>query len=327
MHDSPTVTRAGFLRAAAAAPAALAACSGGVKHARHVRIAYVPVLAAAPIMVAADRGYLAEAGIEAELVTIATAQDAIALLARGRLDAAIGGLSAAFFNAVHRGFNVKVAGNITYIPTRGHPTALLVRTDLYEGGLRDARDLRGQRVGVIGGLGTSSSYYLGVMMQPLTFSDIDVVPLNGGDQGVALARKSIAAAFAWNPFTQAFERKGLAKIAGLPKGDSSTSGLLFGERLVADAGLGRAVFGAVDRAVREISGPGYYDPKNLAAFAHHIRQPAEALAKEDRYTYKPGMPIDRATLDSMQRLFIAEKTLAYRDPVPDERLIVETSPA
>jgi hypothetical protein len=33
------------------------------------------------------------------------------------------------------------------------------------------------------------------------------------------------------------------------------------------------------------------------------------------------MPIDRKTVERMQRLFIGEKTLAYREPVADSALI------
>jgi ABC-type nitrate/sulfonate/bicarbonate transport system substrate-binding protein len=183
---------------------------------RRLLVAYVPVLAAATTMIAADRGYFKDAGLDVELITIATAQDAIALLARRRLDAAVGGISAAFFNAVRRGFNVRLAGCVCYMPKTGHPTALMIRTDKYEGGILIPQQLRGEKIGVIGGLGTASSYYVGEMIRPLTFADVDLVPLNSADQGIALARKSIAAALVWNPFTQAYERKNIAKVAALP---------------------------------------------------------------------------------------------------------------
>jgi NitT/TauT family transport system substrate-binding protein len=295
-------------------------CSRG--NPSRVRFAYVPVLAAAPVMIANDRGYFNDAGFEVELITISTAQDAIALLAREHLDAAVGGLSAAFFNAVHRGFAVRDAGGISYIPERGRPTALMIRADLYESGLRTPQQLRGQRIGLIGGIGTASSYYLAKMIAPMTLDDVEMIPLNGGDQGVALSRKSIAAALAWNPFTYIFEQRGIAKIAALPPVDTGTSAMFYGGRLLADRKLGVAVFSAVDRATKDIAGDGYYDPENLAIMSKHTTEPVDALKKEDRYTYKPGMPIDRPTLDAMQRVFISEKTLSYSTPISDERLIV-----
>jgi ABC-type nitrate/sulfonate/bicarbonate transport system substrate-binding protein len=288
---------------------------------RRLLVAYVPVLAAAPTMIAADRGYFKDAGLDVELITIATAQDAIALLARRRLDAAVGGVSAAFFNAIRRGFNVRLAGGVTYMPKSGHPTALMIRTDKYEAGMRTPQQLRGEKIGLIGGLGTASSYYLGLMIRPMTFADVDFVPLNSADQGIALARKSIAAAFVWNPFTQAFERKNIAKVVAVPQTGTSTSGLFFGARLMEDRPLANALFDAFDRAVVEISGDGYYDAKNLAIYSKHIGLPAETFRTDDRYAYRPGMPVDRPTLDAMQRLFIAEKTLAYREPVADTALV------
>lgn len=315
-----SLTRGTFLAGAVAAPLALQACSTRAPRSR-VTIAYVPVLALAPVMVAYERGYFADAGVNAELIVIATAQDAIALLARGHLDAAVGGVSAAFFNAVHRGLRVRLAASMTYMPKTGHPTGLLVRSDLYERGLRTPQQLRGHRIGLIGGLGTASSFYLGTMIRPLTFADVELIPLNGGDQGVALARKSIAAAFAWNPFTQAFERNGLGRFVARPAPNESTGGLFFGERLLSDGKAAKGVWDALNRATTELSGDGYYDPRNLAACSKHIGVPAPVLAQDDRYAYEAGLPIDRTTLDAMQRLFIEEKTLAYRTPVADDRLV------
>ena len=176
---------------------------------------------------------------------------------------------------------------------RGHPSALMVRTDLYEQGGRTPKQLAGRRIGLQGGLGTSGSYFIGLLIRPLTLSDVDLVPLGGGDQGVALSRKSIAA----------------------------VGGAFFGTRILHEPPLAQRVYGALDRAVREIAGNGYYDPRNLAAYAKYVGETAQALAREDRYAFKPGMPVDRATLDAMQRLFIVEKTLAYREPVPDSALI------
>jgi ABC-type nitrate/sulfonate/bicarbonate transport system substrate-binding protein len=147
------------------------------------------------------------------------------------------------------------------------------------------------------------------------------VPLNSADQGIALARKSIAAALVWNPFTQAFERKKIAVVTAVPEAGTSTSGLFFGSRLLEDRPLANALFDAFDRAVVEISGDGYYDPKNVAIYSKHIGFPQEVFRKDDRYAYRPGMPVDRPTLDAMQRLFIAEKTLAYHKPVADTALI------
>jgi NitT/TauT family transport system substrate-binding protein len=288
---------------------------------RRLLVAYVPVLAAATTMIAADRGYFADAGLDVELITIATAQDAIALLARRRLDAAVGGISAAFFNAVRRGFNVRLAGCVCYMPKKGHPTALMIRTDKYQGGILIPQQLRGEKIGVIGGLGTASSYYVGEMIQPLTFADVDLVPLNSADQGIALSRKSIAAALVWNPFTQAFERKNIAKVAAVTKPGTATSGLFYGERLLEDRPLANALFDAYNRATIEISGDKYYDPKNIAIYSKHIGSPESVFLKDDRYAYVAGLPVDTTTLERMQRLFIAEKTLAYREPVADSALV------
>lgn len=315
--EGTCVRRGDFVASALSATLTLAAAPKS----QRVVVAYVQSLQVVPVMVAAERGFFTQADLEVELVPVGAAQDAVALLARGHLDVAAGGLSAAFFNAVHRGFDVRLAGGLAYIPARGHPSALMVRSDLYDQGIRRPQQLAGRRIGLPGGLGTSNSYFVALLIRPLTLADVDLVPVSGGDQGVALSRKSIAAVFSQNPFTQSFERKGLAKVIALPPRGAGFGGAFFGGRLLREPALAERVFSVLDRSVREIAGPGYYDPRNLAAYAKYVGQTAQELAREDRYAFKPGMPVDRATLDSMQRVFIVEKTLAYREPVSDTALV------
>ena len=62
---------------------------------------YVPSTHFAPVFVAQDRGFFANAGATVSLTPIVAGQDALALLATGRLDFIAAGLSAAFFNGIN----------------------------------------------------------------------------------------------------------------------------------------------------------------------------------------------------------------------------------
>ena len=61
----------------------------------------------------------------------------MALVAQGQLDCVTAGLSAAFFNGINRGLEIKFVASTGYQPKTGHPTALMMREDLYAAGAHD----------------------------------------------------------------------------------------------------------------------------------------------------------------------------------------------
>ena len=73
---------------------------------RALTIGYVPSNLFAPLFVAAERGYLRDAGFDETLQPIIAGADSMALVAQGQIDLAGAALSAAFFNAVSRGLDV-----------------------------------------------------------------------------------------------------------------------------------------------------------------------------------------------------------------------------
>ncbi len=64
-----------------------------------VRIGYVPVLIYAPLYIAVERGYFADAGIDAQLVPVQGGSNSVVQLAAGNFDAAVGGVGAGLLNA------------------------------------------------------------------------------------------------------------------------------------------------------------------------------------------------------------------------------------
>ena len=124
--------------------------------AKALTIGYVPSTLFAPVFVAQERGYLRDAGFNATLTPIVAGQDAMALVAQSQMDVATAGLSAAFFNAINRSLDVKFVASTGYQPAKGHPTALMIRQDLWDAGQRDASGLKGKTVGWLGNAGATS---------------------------------------------------------------------------------------------------------------------------------------------------------------------------
>jgi NitT/TauT family transport system substrate-binding protein len=309
---------AAALAAATAMPAAARAQSG-----KALTIGYVPSTLFAPVFVAQERGYLREAGFNATLTPIVAGQDAMALVAQSQMDVATAGLSAAFFNAINRALDVKFVASTGYQPAKGHPTALMMRQDLYDAGAHDASSLKGKTVGWLGNAGATSGYYVALILRKfgLTMKDIQAVNIAAPDQQVALERKAVDAMFCAAPFTALFAEKKLAQIVGSAPAGIAGTGIFFGPTLLNDAPTASAVMKAFRRGAAEVTGTGYLKPENLAAMSKYTGQPVDLIRSTDRYDFKPDLRIDQNTLLDMQNEFITQGILAYKSPLPDAKLI------
>lgn len=288
-------------------------------------IGYVPSTLFAPVFVAQERGYLRDAGFTGNLTPIVAGQDAMALVAQGQLDCVTAGLSAAFFNAVNRGLEVKFVASTGYQPKTGRPSALLVREDLYATGAHDPGALRGKKVGWLGNAGATAGYYVARILRKygLKMSDIEQLSVAAPDQEIALERKAIDGVFSSAPFTALFEKKKLARIIGtVPPGISGT-GIFFGPTLLRDITTAGNVMHAFRRGAADVTGNGYFAPDNLTAMAKYTNQPVDLIRTTDRYDFKPDLRVDLGTLIDMQNEFVAQGILAYKTPLNEVRLVAK----
>jgi len=317
-------TRARFVSGVAAGAAALAFPAViRAQSLKKLTAGFVPSTLFAPLFVAADRGYLREAGFDVNLNPIVAGQDSMALVSQGQLDIAAAGLSAAFFNAVNRGLEVKFVASTGYQPHSGHHTALMIRQDLYDAGQRDASSLKGKSVGWIGGAGATSQYYIAVILRKygLALRDINGQNIPNTDQEVALSRKAVDAMFTSSPFTDIFQEKKLARIIGtVPPGIAGT-GIFFGPSLLRNPESARAVMGALRRAAADITGNGYTSPDNLASYSKYTKQTIDQIKAADRYDFKPDLRIDQGTLQDMQTVFVEQGILTFKSPINEVRLV------
>jgi NitT/TauT family transport system substrate-binding protein len=319
-------SRRRFLGSAAAFAAAASAT--GIASAQTLKpltIGYVPSTLFAPVFVAQERGYLASAGYNATLAPIVAGQDAMALVAQGQMDVATAGLSAAFFNAVNRGLEVKFVASTGYQPANGHPTALMMRQDLYDAGARDPSVLKGKTIGWLGNAGATAGYYVALILRKygLTMKDINPVSIAAPDQEVALEKKAVDAIFCSAPLTALFAEKKLAQIVGTVEPGIAGTGIFFGPSLLVTPGAGLGVLNAFRRGAVDCVGNGYFTPANLAAMSKYVNQPADLIRTTDRYDFKPDLRIDQATLADMQTEFLAQGILAYKTPLPEAKLIAK----
>ncbi|MBV9409196.1 MAG: ABC transporter substrate-binding protein [Candidatus Eremiobacteraeota bacterium] len=302
---------------AAAFPTALLAQSR-----KTLGIGYVPSTLFAPVFVAAEKGYLREAGFDANLSPIVAGADSMSLVAQGQIDVAAAALSAAFYNAVNRGLEVKFVASTGYQPRKGHPSALLIRKDLYDGGLRVA-GLKGKKVGWIGNVGAASAYYVARILRPagLKLTDVEALNIPNPDQQAALEHKAVDALFTSAPFTEEFQRLKLATLVAAPPPGIAAAGIFFGPSLLRNAETARAVMAALRKGAADVIGEAFYATPNLDAYVKYTKQPLEVVKAAPRYDFKPDLRIDQGTLEDMQREFLADNILTYKPPLNEVRLV------
>jgi NitT/TauT family transport system substrate-binding protein len=179
-----------------------------------VKIGVLKLTSSAPIFVGVEKGFFREEGIEPELVYFQAAAPIATALAAGQLDVGATGLTAALYNIVLGGEKLWIVADKGR-EWPGYPlVAIVVRTDLWEGGLRSIRDLKGRRIGVTQ-LGSTFHYHIGNILEKdgLSLADVKIVPLQAMPATMeALKGKQVDAILVPQPFPGAAEAQGFGRI-------------------------------------------------------------------------------------------------------------------
>jgi NitT/TauT family transport system substrate-binding protein len=311
---------------ASAKPAASASAKPAASGAQ-LKVAHAPSTLFAPLYVAIDKGYMAQQGINVELTTVTTGQDAQVFLANGQLDAAVAGIAAATFNAINQDLDVRVVGSMGVAPSNADPSAIMVRTDLLQAGaIKGIADLKGKKVALSGGVGATASYYLAQSLAKanLTLKDIEVVNMSFPDMVAGFKSKAIDAGLPPAPFTTEILKDGSAQIPDfghLTPGVSGT-GTMYGPRLLRqDRQLGQRFFNALVRGAADVQGDRARQPENLQSLATATKLPVDTLRTMALYDYKPALAPDTATYENMQKVFIEAGVLKFSAPLPASKVV------
>ncbi|HLU58211.1 MAG TPA: ABC transporter substrate-binding protein [Pseudonocardia sp.] len=309
---------------------AVAACggdSGGAEGADEstVNVGVVQLPIFAPLFVADAKGYFADEGLTVNIENVKSGQDAIPLAASGKLDAVLAGFSAGMFSAIESGLDVRVVGSmgVADADTENPASALVVAKPLVDSGeFSSIADLKGRKVGALGGAGATSAFYVGMALEEagLSIKDVEFVQLSSPDIPTALKTGGIDAAFVSAPFWKLAVDDGTAvKVWTTPEGTSGT-GILFGAQFV-ESPLAQKFFNALARGAQDLQGDARYSDENLKIIGEATGQTPEQVASVPLYAWLPDLAPLPDQLAAMERMWMEVGALEYEEPVPTETYV------
>lgn len=313
---------------------ALAGCGGGSTGGGagaedstvDVGVVQLPIFA--PLYVADAKGYFKEAGLTVNIQNVKSGQDAIPLAASGKLDAVLAGFSAGMFSAIQSGLDVRVVGSmgVADADTENPASALVVSKPLVDNGtIRSVADLKGHKIGALGGAGATSAFYVGMALEEagLTIKDVQFVQLSSPDIPTGLKTGGIDAAFVSAPFWNQAVADGIAtKIWTTPEGTSGTGTLYGGE--FAKTPVAQKFFDALARGARDLQGDARYSDENLKIIGDATGQTPEQVKSVPLYAWLPNLAPLPDQLAAMERMWMQVGALEYDTPTPPQQYVDST---
>jgi NitT/TauT family transport system substrate-binding protein len=225
--------------------------------ARPLRLGYVANPFSLPIVVAQERSYFSEAGLDLEMETFPNGSAATAALNDGSIDLGVSGHLQTLMAARGPVKQVFIAP-LGFEEAPGHlPVALLGREHV-----TSAKDLEGRSVAV-SALGAISELQLRIFMAAdgAAYDSVTLSPMPFREMGAALESGAVAAASAPEPFAAELVADGLSRVidrgslsrALLPGDRAMVAGLVAPEAWVAsEPALVARVVEAVGRAIDDL---------------------------------------------------------------------------
>jgi NitT/TauT family transport system substrate-binding protein len=316
-----------MMRLAAASVLLLAA--SGARADDTVNVGWTPSTPMVPFLVAVDKGYYKELGIAVDIEAFRGAMDAMSMLATGRLDVDLGGVTAGFFNGVARGVDVRVVAPLAIQPPAPGSSPLIARTDLWDAGtIRTAADLKGRKVAV-NASGNGIDYKLSLILASagMTLHDVDLTKVRFPEMVTALKTKGIDAAVVAEPFATVAKMQKLGvvmmKESSAGEGDVNTA-VLFSSKFIREHRATAVRFLQGLRAgMLDIAGDKWRAPENVAITTKYIKIKPDILLASVFPVFDPSLAIENhvASLERQEAMHIKNGFIHYAKPLDPARYV------
>jgi NitT/TauT family transport system substrate-binding protein len=173
MREATMIRRWAMMLAALALPALAVDAAAAEK----LRIGVTKLASSGAVFIAAERGYFAGQGLDAELIFFDAAQPIAVGTVSGDIDIGVTGLTAGFYNLAGKGA-LRIIGAQSREEPGYHLVAYLVSNQAYAAGLTSLGDLPGHSV-AISQVGSTFHYSAGLIADKLGFplASVKLVPL------------------------------------------------------------------------------------------------------------------------------------------------------
>jgi NitT/TauT family transport system substrate-binding protein len=290
----------------------------------HVKVGFVPVSIFSPVFVALEKGYYAEQGLDVELEPFAGGPDPIILTGSGELDFAAIGAGPAFWNAAATGLPVEI---VAPGHAEGSPVAtplMISKQSCDSGAITGVADLQGKKVSV--NARGATEYWLAQALGTagLTLDDVDLQVLPFPDAVAALASGAVDAAMVGEPLATKAEQDGIAVrlLSDFPVQDIQPTAIIGNKDFVgANPEAAQGFVTAYLKACRDLAGPGFKDPVNLAIIEQYTGVPASLVADAVQPVFAVDGEINVEGLNTLQTFFRERGQLEYDADIDPATLV------
>ena len=288
-----------------------------------VKVGYSSKLTAfAPLFLAKHFKEFEKENLDVELV-VGTPNNSLVLLSTGRLDVGLTQPSAAFFNAVASGADVKITAPGTFFPDN-NKQGLWVSKAFLAGKPYSPALLKGQTIGSVVGYGSTISVYINKDLQKagLTIKDVEFKQMGAADILAALENGAIPAGILNDPIWLNANPDKVQFAVGQPVTDTG-GGWVYGPNLLKDKrDVGMAFMRAIARTTRLYLQGDYMNNKTVSdALVAELETPIEVLKKTPAPLFPADMQIPPTYLDTVQTVYsLTPGVLTYTALLPRDKV-------
>jgi NitT/TauT family transport system substrate-binding protein len=285
----------------------------------------------APMLLADAFGEFDKENIDFEFVEVGFA-DAVPQLAQGELDAAVGGVEVALFNAGDQGLGIELALGNYWPPNAGDydvaQTGLWCRADSFSNpDDPDFTEVEDLTIGSAVGKSSAAIYYSVEMIQRRTgeefdASDLDVTQVPSSDMLTALENEAIDCGIVLDPLWIEIADNPDYVLAATQTPGETLGGVFFGPSLLEERPeVGEAFNRAVIRTINTyLDGDYHADEEVVQAIAEATDSTPETITRTPSLVF--DWEIREGTTQRIQELFLEMGVITeFDEPVPEEEIV------
>jgi ABC-type nitrate/sulfonate/bicarbonate transport system substrate-binding protein len=281
------------------APFGLAAAPAQAQTLDKVSISLFSGIAFAPVIIAIDKGYFKDEGIDPQLVFTPLGTDAISMTANGQTDVGVTATGVSLFNAGYRGLDFKITASMAIHP---HPTTiipLMIRKDLWDSGaIRTGKDLKGKAIST-NSPGGSIEYKLELILEKygMTIADVREIGIGLPETILAFQNNAIDAAVIGEPFATEAARRGLAVMAvedsKVAAGDLGTVMIFSKAFMTKRHDVAVRAMRAMARGARDLQPDNWKTKENIDIFIKRFKLSPETIQSMAFPEFSPTLEINK----------------------------------